>query len=101
VRRTDVDVRARVLPWSDHLELTGEQESEVQAIMAEMDCPSGFPCYASKFESLTPARVLPRTTMVECPGAEEPDCGMFFRFGSNTVLCECPLRKYVALKLGR
>jgi len=82
------------------MELTTEQETDVQKIMAETDCPRNFRCYKSGFEKLTPVKVL-SATGIECLKARESFCRMSVSFGMNTMLCECPLRKYVALELGR
>jgi len=82
------------------MQLTAQQEADVQKIMAEMDCPHGFPCYKSGFEKLTPVKVL-SATGIECFKARELFCRMSVAFGLSTMICKCPLRKYVALNLGR
>jgi hypothetical protein len=83
------------------MELTPEQEREVKAIMAEMDCPRSFRCYESKFEDLVPVEVFAGDNVVECRKAERSYCPMSFMFGARTAFCKCPLRRYVALHLGR
>ncbi len=83
------------------MELTVAQEADIQKIMAETDCPSGFHCYESKFEDLTPVKAFSGTDVVECLKETESYCPKSFMFGSNTLLCECPLRRYVSLNLGR
>jgi hypothetical protein len=83
------------------MEITKEQEHEIKKIMAEMDCPRGFRCYESKFEDLAPVRAFPGNDVVECRKAEESYCPMSFRFGLGGAFCKCPLRRYVALNLGR
>ncbi len=82
------------------MELTPEQEADIQKIMAEMDCSAGFPCYNSGFEDLTPVRVLSYGP-VECLRAKNAPCPVSMRFGLQDRRCECPLRKYVALELGK
>ena len=82
------------------MELTAQQEADVQKIMAEMDCPAGFPCYESGFEDLNPVRVLSYGP-IECLRTKESSCPMAIGFGLQDMRCECPLRRYVALELGR
>ncbi len=55
------------------MELTEEQKAAIDKIMAEMDCPVGFPCYESGFDGLTPVRVLSYGP-VECLRAKESSC---------------------------
>lgn len=83
------------------MELTSEQESKVREIMAGMDCPKSFRCYESGFEDLTPVQVISRNGLVECHGAGKSLCTKCVRFGSDCAFCKCPLRKYVAVTLGR
>ncbi len=82
------------------MELTAEQKTDVQKIMAEIDCPHSFRCYKSKFEKLVPVKVI-SSSAIECNKAKELFCPMSYRFGFNTMLCECPLRRYLALELGK
>ena len=83
------------------MELTTGIETDVQKIMAEMDCPKSFPCYESKFEDLCPVKAFSGTDIVACLKETDSCCSKSFMFGSNTLLCECPLRRYVSLNLGR
>ncbi len=83
------------------MELALQQESDVQRIMAEMDCPKGFHCCESEFESLTPVEVIPGSKLVECLKAKESYCPMSFTFGLDSAFCKCPLRRYMAIELGR
>jgi len=82
------------------MELTAKQEADVQKIMAEMDRPKGFRCYKAGFENLAPVKVI-SATGIECLKARELFCRMSVSFGMSTMLCRCPLRKYVALEFGR
>ena len=83
------------------MQLTAEQETDIQKIMAEMDYPKSFPCYESKFENLCPVNAFSGTDVIECLKETESDCPKSFMFGSNALLCKCPLRRYVSLNLGR
>ena len=82
------------------MELTVAQETDVQTIMAETDCPRSFRCYESGLDNLTPVKVI-SDNAIECDKAKELFCPMSYRFGFNTMLCECPLRRYLALELGK
>jgi len=83
------------------VELTVAQETDVQKIMAETDCPSGFHCYESKFEDLIPVKPFSGTDVVECLKETDSCCPKSIRFGVDTILCTCPLRRYVSLNLSR
>ncbi len=80
------------------MELTKEQKAEIEEIMAEMACPEGFDCYESGFDDLTPVRVLSYGP-VECLKAKDSHCRMSRKFGLDSVLCTCPLRRHMALIL--
>ena len=86
------------------MQLTAEQEADVQKIMEEMDCPRNFLCCASGLEDLAPVHVMSDEAVV-CPRAKEDSCRMATSFGLNGILsimlCRCQLRRYVALQLGR
>ena len=84
------------------MELTPDQEAEIQRIMARTDCLyDSFRCYKSRFEDLAPVKAIASNGAIECLRAKESYCQMSYRFGFNTVLCRCPLRMYVAMNLGR
>jgi len=83
------------------MKLTPEQEHDVKAIMAEMDCPRDFHCYKSKFEDLAPVEAYAGNNIVECRKADRSSCPMSYFFGMRSVFCKCPLRKYAALRLGK
>ncbi len=83
------------------MELTPEQNRRIRAIMAELDCPKDFTCYKSKFDDLTPVEAFPGNSMVECRRVDPSTCPMAFTFGIGKGFCTCPLRKYVALELGK
>ncbi|MHC4145475.1 MAG: hypothetical protein ACYSUD_11930 [Planctomycetota bacterium] len=83
------------------MELTEDQEREIKAIMADMECPKGFRCYESGFEDLAPVEAFPRDNIVECRKSEEWYCPMALASSASKIFCKCPLRRYVALELGR
>ena len=83
------------------MELTVAQETDVQKIMAETDCPKDFPCYESGFEDLIAVKPFSGTDVVECLKETDSCCPKSIRFDVNTILCTCPLRRYVSLNLGK
>ena len=80
------------------MESAAEQEAEIWRIMADMHCPKGFPCYDSGFEDLPPVKVLSSIDAVACCAAKESLCRTSSKFDSNTMICECPVRRYVELE---
>ena len=86
---------------NSRMQLTAEQEADVQKIMAEMDCPDGFPCYESKFEKLIPVKLYRGANVIQCQEAKRLNCGKAFVFCNDIVFCKCPLRNYAAFHLGR
>ncbi len=83
------------------MELMEDQEREIKAIMADMEYPKGFRCYESKFEDLGPVEAFPGDNIVECRKLEKWYCPMALISGVSKICCQCPLRRYVALELGR
>ena len=83
------------------MELTVAQEADVQKIMAGIDCPVGFPCYKSKLEDISPAKLVRGANVLQCEAGSEQKCPMSYKFSHDIRFCRCPLRRYVALELGR
>ena len=83
------------------MELTEDQEREIKAIMAEMNCDKGFACHKSQFEDLCAAHRNVDTNLIECKDVEGQACSMSYTFAGDMLICRCQLRKYVACKLGR
>ena len=77
------------------MELTAEQETDVQKIMEEMDCPRGFECYRSDFENLGEVGIVGDFKMIECIEERGHTCEFGFSFGLG-VICKCPLRIFIA-----
>ncbi len=83
------------------MELTLEQKESVRKIMAGMDCPKGFVCRKEGFESLCRAHVYGGAALVQCLSSDSPDCCMSYAFSDDVHFCNCRLRRYAALELGR
>jgi hypothetical protein len=83
------------------MKLTTHQEADVQRIMAGIDCPAGFPCYKSEFENVSPVRLVQGSNVIQCEAGSEQKCPMSYEFSHDIRFCQCRLRRYVALELGR
>jgi hypothetical protein len=83
------------------VELTKEQEQDIEKIIATLDCPEDLRCYKLKFEDVTPVEVRAGNEIIECQKTDASSCPMSFVFGMSSVFCKCPLRRYVALRLGK
>jgi hypothetical protein len=83
------------------MDLTSEQEAEIARIKGQMRCPKSFACEASAFERLCRARPYGVDDIVCREEEYSSSCPFRFHFGSSGVFCRCPLRKYIALRLGR
>ena len=83
------------------MELTVEQDHKAKAIMGEMDCPNGFPCYESKFEKLIPVQVYGGADVIRCQDEEQFNCQYCYEYSQGIVFCQCPMRRHAAFELGR
>jgi hypothetical protein len=80
------------------MRITPEQETQIKAIIATMDCPKGHACYESGFRIICDAGFL--GDAVECLAEHVSPCRYGLSFG-GAVFCLCPLRKYILETLGR
>ena len=77
-----------------------ELRQEIDKIIAGMDCPKGFTCSQSRFERLCKARDFGLDEYVDCLEDDPAACYFSIPFGAG-YLCHCPLRVYIAKKLGK
>lgn len=82
------------------MRITPEQEMQVKAIIATMNCPKGYECYHSNFQIIGNARLVGDTSIVECLAEHVSTCCYGLLFGS-AAFCLCPLRKHILETLGR
>lgn len=75
-------------------------KNEVEKIIEGMTCPKDFICYRSGFTVLCKAKDIGIESFIECQEEDAPQCVFSFSFG-YTYLCRCPLRIYIAKKLGK
>ena len=65
-----------------------------------MQCPKGFVCYESGFQTLCKVKHIGLGLHVQCLETDPPMC-KFIRTLGSSVLCGCPVRVYIARKLGK
>ncbi len=80
--------------------ITQEDKQQIEEIIRGMDCPRDFECYKSDFESMGEVGIVGDAVMLECIERRGRTC----EFGSPRglgVICECPLRNYIAKNFWR
>jgi len=82
------------------MKITPEQEMQVKAIIATMNCPKEYQCYRSNFQIIGSARLVGDAGVVECIAERVSTCRYGLPFGSS-VFCSCRLRKYIIETFGR
>ncbi len=75
-------------------------ENDVKEIMGGLMCPKGFKCYKQGFENLCKAKDIATETYLVCLEERPHDCKLSMSF-DHSYLCTCPLRVYIAKKLGK
>lgn len=77
------------------MELTKEHRASIEKIKLEMTCPKNFKCYESGFEHLSKIKLTAGGERVVCLEEHQLRCKYALFYGS-LILCQCPLRNYVA-----
>jgi hypothetical protein len=77
-----------------------ELTQEIDRIMAGVHCPRGFACVESHFQRLSKVRDFGLPEYVDCLEDDPAACCYSIQFGAG-YLCHCPLRVFIAKKLGR
>ena len=75
------------------------QQKAVEIIGA-LKCPKDFKCYKSTYNELCAAEFQYRTNVLNCL-EEKPDGCIFSLSYRDTYYCQCPLRNYIAEKVGK
>jgi hypothetical protein len=73
---------------------------KIEEIIGQMKCPKGFTCAGSGLEVLCKARDIGLESFLECLAEDRRECPFVVEFG-DAFFCQCPLRGYIARKLGR
>ena len=77
-----------------------KRQKEVEEIIGKIECPKGFLCYQSGFETLCSAKDIGLQKFLLCLNNNPQEC-TFSIDGGDTYFCECPLRIYIAKKIRR
>ena len=75
-------------------------EEELKEIIDNLACPKNFKCYRSGLETLCKARDVGLETFIECLEENPNQCPFSMRLHGHDF-CKCPLRVYIAKKLGK
>ena len=80
-----------------------EDRKRIDELVDQMECPKGFKCAESGFESLCKARDFGNEHYIICLEKTYPACpfAIAYGFGHETRFCRCPLRVYLAQNLGK
>jgi hypothetical protein len=81
------------------MEISNEHRTEIEEIMERMECPTHFKCYRSGFENICTVKTVVPGKLIECLDENGKSCTFGLHYGS-AILCQCPLRNYVAKNLG-
>ena len=73
---------------------------KVVEIIGELQCPKGFLCYKSNYNELCKAGFNGKPGILHCLEDEPNEC-IFSLSLRNTYYCQCPLRNYIAEKVGK
>jgi hypothetical protein len=74
------------------MEITAEQQSEIEAIKRELKCPKDFKCYKQGFVGFP--RLRRAGELLECLEDNPLDCAFSTHFGGK-YYCWCPLMHYI------
>lgn len=75
-----------------------DHSKEIERIMGQIECPKGFQCYQSGFETLCKAKAIEGELLkLVCLEAKPLECK--FLSIKRGFICECPLRLYLAKHL--
>jgi hypothetical protein len=77
-----------------------DHNKEIERIIDQMHCHKDFTCYNSGLEELCKARDTGMKSFLECLDENGFACSFSMPFGYKRY-CQCPLRVYIAEKLGK
>ena len=77
-----------------------DYKKRLEEIIDRLECPKDFMCYKSGFSSLCKAKDIGMETFLDCLNEKSYDC-KFSIYTGKYYICKCPLRIYVAKKLGK
>jgi hypothetical protein len=72
----------------------------IEEIISHLKCPKDFTCKKSGFKVLCKARDIGIQSFLLCLEEDPPKCKFSLAL-EREYICECPVRIYVAKKLGK
>jgi len=76
-------------------------KKELEEIIDGMQCPKDFKCYKSGLKSLCKAKKFDVYESLMCLNDEEAHKCLFSVRYAYKYFCQCPLRNYIAEKVGK
>ena len=83
------------------LEQNNVYKKELEEIIGRMQCPKEFECYKSGLNSLCKAKKFDVYESLMCLNDEEAQKCLFSVRYAYKYFCQCPLRNYIAEKVGK
>ena len=83
------------------LEQNNVYKKELEEIIGSMQCPKEFECYKSGLNSLCKAKKFDVYESLMCLNDEEAQKCLFAVRYAYKYFCQCPLRNYIAEKVGK
>ena len=80
--------------------MTADDRRELDVLRDQVPCAKGHCCIGSALSDLCRGRFHRELDILECLESPDPACGFARPFGC-TVVCACPLRKFIARNLDR
>lgn len=77
-----------------------DYKREIEEIIGGMTCPKDFLCYKSGLDSLCKTTYFGLDKYLECLEENPTEC-KFSLLNEDKYICQCPLRVYIAEKLGK
>jgi hypothetical protein len=79
-------------------QLPDDINKEIGKIIDGLKCPKDFTCYKSGFQNLCRAKDMELEHFLVCLNRNLKECKFSLYLG-GALLCQCPLRIYIAKKL--
>ena len=76
-----------------------EQKQKINELMAIMRCPKGFQCVESGAKEVCKALDIGMKSFLKCLENDARGCQFSISYG-DSYYCKCPLRLFMAKKLG-
>ena len=80
--------------------MDGIHKEAITEIIDGLECSKGFVCYTSRLKKLCRARDIGLGSYIVCLEKVPEECNFFAVVFGDKHLCQCPLRIYIAKKMG-